>query len=208
MKTHGLVRLFVSTGQRGFTLIELLVAMVAIVGVLAGAVLALEVGLLTVQTSGARAESQSNARMALQRMVPDIRTAGYDPTGVNFPVVINQGATSVTLQSDRNANSIIDPLGAGACDPAAPSEVVRYSLVGTELRRSVNPAVGSCEAPVIGGVQALNFSYLDAGGNATAVSADIRTIVVSITARPETPGYNSQQPSTVVVTDQVRLRNR
>ena len=194
--------------QRGFTITELLVALAVVALVLAGALATLEVGLATVSTSAGRAETQSNARVALERMVPDIRSAGYDPTGAAFDVVINQSATSVTLQSDRNASGVIDAPPAGACDPVAPSELVRYRLVGTELRRSVNPAIDSCETVVVGGVQALSFSYLDATGAATATSANIRTVAVSLTLRPETAGHNSNQPTAATMTDRVRLRNR
>jgi len=230
--------------QRGFGLIELLVALATAGIVLASAVLALEVGLLTFTTSAGRAETLSNARVAIQRMTPDIRDAGYEPSpcpspgpgqppgpccpgascgdptscadGIHrFCAIVNQSATSFTLQSDQGGQApaapgdgLITPAGAGACDAAAPSETVRYSLVGNQLRRSVNTASGSCETPIIGGVQALSFTYLGADGNVTAVSANIRTIVLSLTVVPETAGYNPNQPTAVTVTDKIRLRNR
>ena len=192
----------------GFTITELLVALAVVALVLAGALGTLEVGLATVRTSAGRAETQGNARVAMERMVPDIRSAGYDPTGAMFDVVTNQSATSVTLQSDRNASGVIDAPAAGACDPTGPSEIVRYRLVGAELRRSVNPAIDGCETVVVGGVQVLAFTYLDATGAATAVSANIRTVTVSLTLRPETAGHNSHQPTAATMADRVRLRNR
>jgi prepilin-type N-terminal cleavage/methylation domain-containing protein len=194
--------------QRGFTVVELLVALALVAIVVGGGVAALEVGLMTVQTSGGRAESQANARVAVQRMIPDIRNAGVDPTNLNFPAVTNQSATSVTLQSDLDGSGAITAPAGGVCDASAPSEIVRYRLVSSQLRRSVNPAVAGCEAPVVGGVQALAFTYLDEGGNVTAVSANIRTVVVSVTMIPETAGNNPYQPTSSTVTDRVRLRNR
>jgi hypothetical protein len=72
----------------------------------------------------------------------------------------------------------------------------------------VNPAIGSCETVIVGGVQALGFTYLDASGAATATSANIRTVTVALTLRPETAGTNSHQPTAATMTDRVRLRNR
>jgi type IV pilus assembly protein PilW len=194
--------------SRGFTVIELLIALALVAMVVGGGVVALEVGLMTVQTSGGRAESQSNARVAVQRMIPDIRNAGVNPTNFTFPAVTNQSATSITLQSDLDGDGVITANAAGGCDASAPSELVRYRLVAGELRRSVNTGAASCEAPVVGGVQTLTFSYLDEGGNVTAVGANIRTVVVSVTTVPETPGNNPYQPTSSTVTDRVRLRNR
>ena len=195
-------------GHGGFTVVELLVALGLVAVVIGGGLLALEVGLMTVQTSGGRAESQANARVAVQRMIPDMRNAGVNPTNFNFPAVTNQSATSVTLQSDLDGDGAITAAAAGGCDASAASEVVRYRLVGNELRRSVNPASAGCETPVVGGVQALAFAYLDEGGAVTATSASIRTIVVTVTMVPETPGNNPNQPTSSTVTDRVRLRNR
>jgi hypothetical protein len=163
---------------------------------------------MTVQTSGGRAESQSNARIAVQRMIPDIKNAGYNPTGATFAAITNQSATGLELQSDLNGDGVITPAAAGGCDASAASEVVRYRIVGNELRRSVSPAIGACEAVVVGGVQALAFSYLDVAGAATAAGANIRTVVVSVTVLPETAGNNPNQPTAVTVTDRIRLRNR
>ena len=194
--------------ERGFTVIELLIALALVAVVVGAGTLALQVGLMTVETSGGRAESQANARVAVQRMIPDIRNAGVNPTNFAFPAVTNQSATSVTLQSDLDGDGAITGAAAGGCDSSAPSEVVRYRLVGAELRRSVNTGAASCETPVVGGVQALTFTYLDEGGNVTAVGANIRTVVVSVTMVPETPGSNPYQPTSSTVTDRVRLRNR
>lgn len=195
------------SGESGFSITELLVALAVVAVVLAGAVATLEVGLATVMTGAGRAETQSNARVAIQRIVPDIRAAGYDPTGASFDVVVNQTATSMTLQSDRDANGLIEA-PVGACDPGASAEIVRYSVVGTELRRSVNPGVDGCETVIVGGVQSLSFAYLDAGGTATGVGANIRTVVVAVTLLPETAGNNPNQPTAATMTDRVRLRNR
>jgi prepilin-type N-terminal cleavage/methylation domain-containing protein len=193
--------------RRGFGLVELLIALALVVVVMAGASVALDAGVRTVQTGAGRAETQSGARVAIGRMVPDIREAGYDPNAVGFDAVIKPGVASVTLQSDRDASGVIEAAAVAGCDPTGPSEVVRYRAVGGELRRSVNPADDSCETVLVTGVQALSFSYLDAAGNVTGTPAGIRTVAISVSIVPA-GGGNPQQPTAVLMTDRVRLRNR
>lgn len=199
-------------GARGFSLPELLVALALLAVVFGGAAVVLQVGVATVKIGAGRTEAQANARTAVQRLVWDIREAGYDPLGAAFAAVVNQTASSITLQSDRNADGVIQAAPAGTCDPAAPAEVVRYRVLDGLLRRSVNPAVTDadpsrpCEAPIVGGMQALTLAYLDASGVATGVSANIRSVVLTVQLGPEEAGSTSQAGATM--TDRVRLRNR
>lgn len=192
--------------QRGLGLTELMVALGLIALVFGAAAVALQAGLLTMQAGTGKTETQSNARNAIQRMVWDIREAGYDPTGSNFSAVVNQAASAITVQSDRDASGAVVALPSGACDPGAPSEVVRYRLVGTELRRSVNPAADECEAVLVGGMQTLTLSYFDGAGNATNDSASIRTVEVLVKLVPEDP--SASQSTAVLMKDRIRLRNR
>ncbi len=195
--------------QAGFTLAELLVAVLMSVIVLAAAVGAFHFGLQATLATTDRAEAQQNARWALERMIQEIRGAGYDPTaippGYNFEAVVNQTATSLTVQSDLNGNGVLDaPAG---CDPAAVAERVRYRLVGDTLTRSTDPGNPACEVAVVGGVQALTFAYLAEDGVTPALSPDtIRTVAVSVRTVPSTP--DPRFPGDAVMVDRVRLRNR
>ncbi len=195
--------------QAGFTLAELLVATLMSVIVLAAAVGAFHFGLHATLATADRAEAQQNARWALQRMIQEIRGAGYDPTaippGYNFDAVVNQTTNSLTVQSDLNGNGVLDtPAG---CDPAAAAERVRYRLVGDTLTRSTDPGNPACEVAVVGGVQALTFAYLaEDGVTPAATPAAIRTIAVTVRTAPSSP--DPRFPGDAIMADRVRLRNR
>ncbi len=193
-------------GARGFTLVELLVGLAVAALVLAAAGLVLQFGLGAVQASANQAEAQQGARWALERMVQEIRGAGYDPTATppayHFDAVTAATATGLTLQSDLNGNGVVDP--SGSCDPAAVTERVGYRLVGTELRRATDPPANTCEAPVVAGVTGFDLAYLDADGNPTATPSAIRTVAVTVTLAAGSGGAGRS----VTLADRVRLRNR
>jgi len=55
----------------------------------------------------------------------------------------------------------------------------------------------------------MTFTYQDDTGAVTATAADIRTIVVTLTAQPQfQPAATQQGRILVTMTDSVRLRNR
>jgi type IV pilus assembly protein PilW len=205
---------------RGFGLAELMVALAVVGLVLGAAIMSLEAGLRTVQTSAGRAETQGSARVAIQRLVPEIREAGYNSTGLQeagttrpFDAIRDRSATGLTIWSDRNSDGVIQPTAGAACtaDPAATataSEIVRYRLSGGQLLRSVNPTEPACEVAVATGLSTLAFSYLDAAGTVTQNVQDIRSVVISLDVVSEALGANPHQPTAAHVSDRVRLRNR
>jgi prepilin-type N-terminal cleavage/methylation domain-containing protein len=199
------------SNEAGFSLPEILVAMAVTGLVLAAVVAAFQFGSQAFLTASGQVDAQQNSRWALQRIMSDVRAAGYDPTGASFAAITNRASTSLTLQNDLNGNGVIDP-PAGPCDPGGSTEQVRYRLVAGELRRSTNPADPACEAAVLGGVQNLNLSFLDAAGGAlTDNAADdlaVRIVVVSITLAPEVVSNDLIGAINVTMVDQVRLRNR
>ena len=59
------------------------------------------------------------------------------------------------------------------------------------------------------GITSLGFTYQDSAGVTTATAADIRTIVLTLTAQPRVqPAATPQGRALVTMTDSVRLRNR
>lgn len=197
--------------QEGLTAIELMVACALAAIVLAAATLAFQVGQTTTLTTADKAEAQQKARWGIERMVQEIRQAGLDPCQTprcatappHFDAITNQGPATLTIQRDFNGNGLIDA-PAGACDPTAVTEKVRYQLTGNQLFRSTNPANAACDTPAVSGVTALSFTYLDEAGNPTATASAIRTVVVSVTTRSENGG--SEQ--SIAMADRVRIRNR
>jgi type II secretory pathway component PulJ len=204
----------------GFTLVELLIAFAVAALVLAGATSAFQVATKILEFGVDQAAAQETARWALERMAREIRGAGYGhptcppaPPATSltycFDAVGDPTATSITLQNDFNANELLDA-PVGACDPAAVTEQVRYRFlvpVG-ELRRSTDPDNPDCDTVVASGVANLSLVYLDANGNPLANPAaspsNIRSVVVTIHVASE----NGATEQTVVMRDQVRVRNR
>ena len=196
--------------QRGFTLVEMLVATAIMGFVLSAALLAVQAGTQASDVTTGRAEAQSSIRFALDRMIADMRAAGNDPTIFNFdPVESIASATQVILNSDVNGNGSLDA-PTGTCDASAQTERVRYRKSGTSLMRAVmtNATTVACETTLIGGVQALTFTYKDAGDNGTSTAASVRAIEVAITIQPESMGTYKVGTMAAAMTDRARLRNR
>jgi Tfp pilus assembly protein PilW len=157
-------------------------------------------------------EAQQAARAALERMTQDIQGAGYDPQGFagqlpvpcawNPIVGASPGfgvptATSLTIQNDNDGNGCIQA-----------AERVWYNLSGTNLQRQ-DFSVDAAPLTFIGGVQALTFAYLDIDGNATANTALIRAVDITLTTQPERVASIWQAGRvSVTMRDRVRLRNR
>ncbi len=177
------------SGSRGFALAELLVVL-AIVGlVLAALTGLLQQGEQVYRTGTARLEAQQNARVALERLGRELRYAGIDPRGARFPPLVNPTPTGFTIQNDLNGDGII----------AGNRETITYSLTGRTLRRNA----GGGAQPIIEGVEALSFTYLDGEGDPARTPGEIRTIVIAVTTGPRGAGANG-----VSMTTQIRLRNR
>lgn len=171
--------------QRGFTLAELLVV-VAVLGLMMGALFTLQQqGQQAYLVGAARVEVQQNARIALEMMTTEIRSAlavtnvgaGCD-TG---PVPTGGGATTISI-TDQNGNA------------------VQYQLAGTNLQR--NGVV------VIGGVETLRIWCFSGTDALVAVAASVRSVRIRIATQTER-GVAANNPANqhALVDTRVRLRN-
>ena len=167
-----------------------LLAAVAVVGLVLSATLTVLVqGQAAYVRGAARVESQQNARSALARMAREIRQAG---AGARLaPIAVAEPARLV-LQHDAD--------GDGAA--TARGETVTWQLSADVLRRNA----GAGAQPIINGVRALAFTYLDADGRSTTAPTDVRAVVITLTTAPEHPGSGGATRTTL--TTEVRLRNR
>jgi prepilin-type N-terminal cleavage/methylation domain-containing protein len=217
------------SGQRGFTLAELLITTAIIGFVMAGLYVMLSTGQQSYSVGVSQVEAQQNVRLAVDRMVQDLRNAGYCPTCANsctpvppattprpFEAITAQSATGFTIQNDWNGDYNCTALTgintAGTVNYLGTvtqrGEQIIYDVSAGNLRRR---EMGVDGAPVVlaGGIAAATFTYQDVNGAVTATSANIRRVVITITAQPAVqPAATQQGKALVTVQDTVRLRNR
>jgi hypothetical protein len=169
-------------------------------------------------------DAQQTTRIAVERMVKEIREAGYYPqtptpvtTGSCSTVIcysynfdaIGTGATasSLTLQYDWNGDGVSAASGM-ANDPstcatgtACRGERVTYSYSsGTLTRQEVG--VDTSPQTIASGLSAFSFTYLAADGTTTTTPSAIRTVAVTVSAQTANKG------TYVTMSDRIRLRNR
>ena len=71
--------------ERGFSLAEMLVVCALIGTVMAGVLSLIMVGQQSATATANRVDAQANARMGIDRLVEEIREAGYLPAGPTCP---------------------------------------------------------------------------------------------------------------------------
>jgi len=203
------------TGVRGFTLVELLITTALVGMVMAGLYVMLASSQEAYLVGTNQVEAVQNLRLGVDRMVQDLRVAGYCPTCSNactapFAAITAQSATGFTIQyncgtgAGINTTGSVNYLGTGT----QRGENVVYAVTGTNLTRR---EIGLDAAPVVlaSGVVSATFTYLDANDVVTTTSANIRRIAIAITAQPQNqPAATQQGRASVSVQDSVRLRNR
>ncbi len=170
------------SNERGYSLAELLSAMAVLTLLLAGLLVTFQEGQNVYSFGAGRSEVQQNARVALDRMLRELRTAAQITT-----------ATSNDIQF-----TFVDDSGA--------SVTVEYSLGGTNIQRNQTvPAIGGQPATLTGGVAGLTITYYDVSNNTTTTPGNVYSVDIQLTTQPEDTSLpNSPQ---VVVQGRVRLRN-
>ena len=170
--------------QRGFTLAELLVVMALTGLVLAGVFAIQQEGTNSYLMGAGRVETQQNARVALELMVRELRSAEA--------VTALGSATDITFRDVAGAT-------------------VRYQLTGNTLNRTAagvgGVLIGGVQSLTFT-YYAAGFDPVANTGPTTAVPADLKAVRIQIITRPERPagaGTPGDQRATVEST--VMLRN-
>ncbi len=148
--------------QKGFTLIEALISMTIFLVVLT-AVLSTYDSARRIYTRGSRkVDIQMNARLALDSLSRQIRSAGYFPE--------NETASTPLTDSIRIATNNAIAIY-GDVDNTGTSQVTLFCLSGTDLRRTEG-AVGTAASYVCANgdivassITGLSFVYYDANNN-------------------------------------------
>jgi type II secretory pathway component PulJ len=171
-------------------LADLLTALAVVGLVLAATLTVFAQGQRAYTRGAAHVESQQNARIALARMAREIRQAGAGG-GALLPIAVAE-PSRVVVQHDFDGDGVATARG----------ETVTWLLAGGVLRRNA----GGGAQPIINGVRALAFTYLDADGRSTTAPAAVRAVVITLTTEPEHPGAGGA--TLTKLTTEVRLRNR
>jgi type IV pilus assembly protein PilW len=150
----------------GFTLAELLVVMAVTGVVMTGTVTLLAATQRSHAAGTARVEAQQAARAGLERMVTELREAGYDPTRAGFPAITVAEPARVVFLWDLNGNGLIDPT----------RERVTYLLAGAVLRRDA----GGGAQPLVERVRWLLLVYFDRDGVPTTDPARVASIRIAL----------------------------
>jgi len=179
-------RIRVMRDERGYTLAELLTAMAVLGLLMAGLFLTLQEGQTVYLYGAGRAEVQQNARVALERMLRELRTA-----------------SSVATSSANDVKFTF-------LDDTAASVTVEYNLNGTNLQRNQTvPAVAGQPDILVGGVTTFAVTYYDINNVATTTAANVYAVDISITTRSDDATLASYSPANrrATVAGRVRLRN-
>ena len=221
-------------GQDGFTLVELMVAMSIFLLVLVAVLQVFDPSHRAFQASERKLGVQQNARVAMDMMARQIRTAGYFPENVDTDPA-NDIANPLGVQAaSESALALAGVLDGPDPDGIERSRAFTFCLDGTGLRR-VRGALGvagsyTCASGdlLAESVTALAFAYFDSANNpipnpptgpytldaqafgaapvfaTTTERAAVRRIVIMVTARENVPGQPAQ---TYTLASDVRLRN-
>lgn len=198
-------------GDRGFTLAELLVACAVIAFVMAGLLIMLQTGQQSYLVGSNQVEAQQTVRVAIERMIQEIRSAGYCPTCSGTPpftAISAQSATGFTIQHDWDADGAPVSTAVTDANGTLRGEQIIYAISGSSLTRR-EMGVDTAAMTLATGITSATFTYQDSAGVATGTAADIRTVVIAVTTQPQTQAAATQQGRVLVtMTDSVRLRNR
>lgn len=189
----------------GFTLIEVLITLAISGVIMTGVYTAFKSQQDSYLAQEQVAEMQQNIRAGLDMMVRDVRMAGFDPEGSAGAGITTASAGQLSFTKDLNSDG----------DTGDTNEAVDYGFTPAmsnpnyDVGRDGIPDVDSDSDGVpdamplgrqIGGaggyqriaenIQAIEFNYLDEGGNVTAVLNDIRSVEISILARTRRPDRN------------------
>lgn len=200
--------------QRGYTVAEMLVTAAVIAFIMAGLLSLLVTGQQSYTTGAGRAEAQQNARLVVERMIRELRTAGHDPLSTaTFAAVTALGAgTGFVIRNDWDGSGAIDAAVATTVDNVQHGEQITYTFAGTTLTRQES-VVDAAAVTVTDRISGMTLTYRDADDNVVATpsgvnAANIRTVEVDVTTQPDFTVSGTVSQVAVRSQNRVRIRNR
>ncbi|MBI2115013.1 MAG: prepilin-type N-terminal cleavage/methylation domain-containing protein [candidate division NC10 bacterium] len=218
-------------GNGGFTLVETLIAAALFSVVITGVYVLYTTMQNTLSRGELKSGLQQNARVGLDRMIQEIRMAGYDPSGA-IPLVTLLPKAAIRAASGTCLSFV-------SYNPSSSASAqITYDISGTTLRRREDPWNGT-NAFTAGSFQdqadpvnSLTFTYYDAnnavltpvswtstqrcpptsGASSQAIVQldyyqmdQIRRVAITLRTTDSRPGISSEF---FTLTSDVRLRNR
>ena len=166
---------------KAFTLVELMVSMGIGMVILAAVTTTFMSQTRIYNAQEQINEMQQNARGALDILSRELKMAGYKPNGGGFNGV-TYSTTQLRVQADLNSDGAIST-------SSTANEQITYAF--DNANQQITRAVGSGSAQILAEhISAFTFNYLDSAGAATTVSANIRQVTISITAKTAKPDPN------------------
>ena len=166
---------------KAFTLVELMVSMGIGMVILAAVTTTFMSQIRIYNAQEQINEMQQNARGALDILSRELKMAGYKPNGGGFNGV-TYSTTQLRVQADLNSDGAIST-------SSTANEQITYAF--DNANQQITRAVGSGSAQILAEhISAFTFNYLDSAGAATTVSANIRQVTISITAKTAKPDPN------------------
>jgi prepilin-type N-terminal cleavage/methylation domain-containing protein len=160
--------------ENGFTLVELLIAITIGLIVLGVLVSTFIIQRKTYDVQEQLAEMVQSARATMDIITREALMAGFNPSGAAFNG-IPYSAGQLQILADLNGNGVTTDS----------NENIVYTFDGANLE--IDRDTGGGALSLAKHVQAFSFSYLDSGGTATTITANIRQIQIAITARTAKP---------------------
>ena len=165
----------------GFTLVELMVSMGIGMVILAAVTTTFMSQTRIYNAQEQINEMQQNARGVLDILSRELKMAGYKPNGGGFNGV-TYSTTQLRVQADLNSDGAIST-------SSTANEQITYAF--DNANEQITRAVGSGSAQILAEhISAFTFNYLDSAGAATTVSANIRQVSITITAKTAKPDPN------------------
>lgn len=189
-----------SIENKGFTLVELMIAM-AIGGIIMAAVMTAFISQHTSYIAQDEVvEMQQNAKIALDMLTRDIRSAGYDPNNLGAGITVAGVNTVGFTREDDLATDGLETVAFSLFDAFATAAPPSNDGLTDDLALQITSALGGSAGRqvVAENISRLEFRYLDEEGNVTAGLSDIRSIQISILAAVSRADTNFTNTTTYI----------
>ena len=175
--------------ERGFTLVELLIGMLVGLIVLGALASTFIIQSKSYDVQEQVAEMVQTARAAMDMISREVRMAGYDPSLASTGIVgIPYDADQLQILADFRGDGDGPPVDPPDGDTDEENEDVIYTH--DDPNDQIDRDTGGGPQPFAENIEAFDFDYLDSSGADTNITANIRQIRLTITARTGKPDPN------------------